>query len=142
LSHEAPPLGFLDFDVPHDDLVRRASDLASAVNARERARAASILDGLLDATVFHFAIENELMEKSSYPLRVVHRTAHDLFIQDLHANAREIVSSGISPRVVDWASARLPDWLRFHMEANDRPLAHHLRRVKATPGTHSVQKLS
>ena len=143
MSHGATPvLDFLDFDAPHDDLVRRASNLDAAVNAGDRTKAASILDGLIDATVFHFAIENELMERSSYPLLAVHRTAHDLFIQDIHASAQEIARSGISPRINDWASGRLQEWLRYHMEENDRPLADHLRRVKATPGTHSVQKLS
>ncbi len=69
------------------------------------------------------------MDRTAYPDRVAHRMAHDLFLQDLHGSAMEIRGQGVTPRVLDWATGRLQQWLRFHMERNDRPLARHLERT-------------
>ena len=79
---------------------------------------------------------------AAYPDRVAHRTAHDLFLQDLAVSAQEIRASGITPRVLDWACGRLPQWLRFHIETNDRPLARHLERVALRRGEAPSQQRS
>jgi hemerythrin-like metal-binding protein len=88
-----------------------------------------LLDGLLEASALHFAFEEEWMDRTAYPDRVAHRTAHDLFLQDLHTSGQEIRASGITPRVLDWACGRLQHWIRFHIEKNDRPLVQHLERA-------------
>lgn len=128
-----PVLDFPGLDAPHADLLQRAADLATAAVARRDREVASILDGLLEATSIHFALEEELMERTGYPERGAHRAAHDLFLQDLHLSAQEIARAGVSPRVLEWATVRLQQWLRFHMETNDRPLTLHLRRVAHAP---------
>jgi hemerythrin len=128
-----PVLDFPGLDAPHADMLHRAAELAQAAGARQASKVASILDGLLDATALHFAFEEELMERTGYPERGAHRAAHDLFLQDLHLSAQEIATSGVSPRVLEWATVRLQQWLRFHMEANDRPLTQHLQRVEHAP---------
>lgn len=128
-----PVLGMPELDGPHADMLSRADDLAAAARSRQARKAATLLDGLVEATALHFAYEEEWMDRTSYPDRVAHRTAHDLFLQDLHACATEIRASGVTPRIVDWATGRLQQWLRFHMEKNDRPLARHLERAAARP---------
>jgi hemerythrin len=130
---DGPVLGLPELDAPHADLLKRAAELAAAANGRQDRRAATILDGLLDATALHFAFEEEWMERTSYPELGAHRAAHDLFLQDLHASAREIARSGVSPRIARWASTRLQQWLRFHMEANDGPLVRFLLRTARPP---------
>jgi hemerythrin len=132
-----PVLGMPELDAPHADLLERADDLAAAARSRQARKAAVLLDGLIEATALHFAYEEEWMDRTAYPDRVAHRTAHDLFLQDLHGNAEAIRGAGITPRVLDWACGRLQQWLRFHMEKNDRPLARHLERspVKRTPAS-------
>jgi hemerythrin-like metal-binding protein len=139
---DGPVLGFPELDAPHADLLRRAADLATAAGARQDRKAASVLDGLVEATVLHFAFEEEWMERTAYPRRGPHRTAHELFLQDLHGCAREIARSGVSPRILEWASVRLQQWLRYHMEANDRPLARYLQRFERSPGTRPTQRRS
>jgi hemerythrin-like metal-binding protein len=128
-----PVLDFPGLDAPHADMLQRAAELASAAVARQDRKVASILDGLLEATALHFAFEEELMERTVYPERGAHRSAHELFLQDLHLSAQEIARAGVSPRILEWATVRLQQWLRFHMEANDRPLALHLQRVAHAP---------
>jgi hemerythrin-like metal-binding protein len=130
---DGPVLGLPELDAPHADLLKRAADLAAAAGARQDGRAATILDGLLEATTLHFAFEDEWMERTSYPARRAHRAAHDLFLQDLHASSREIARAGVTPRIVAWASARLQQWLRYHMEVNDGPLARFLQRAARPP---------
>ncbi|MGA8890951.1 MAG: hemerythrin family protein [Anaeromyxobacteraceae bacterium] len=137
-----PVLDHPDLDAPHADLLARAAELAEAVRARQDRKAATLVDGLLTAAAQHFATEEELMDRTAYPDRVAHRTSHDLFLQDLHGSVREVAVHGVSPRVIEWATGRLQEWLRFHMEQNDRPLAAHLRRVALQRGVHPAPRRS
>ena len=124
-----PVLGMPELDAPHADMLSRADDLAAAARSRQARKTATLLDSLIEATALHFAFEEEWMERTGYPDRAAHRTAHDLFLQDLHASSQEIRAAGVTPRVLDWACGRLQQWLRFHMEKNDRPLARYLERT-------------
>ena len=137
-----PILGIPELDTPHADMLVRADDLAAAARSRQARQASGILDGLIEATALHFAYEDEWMDRTAYPDRVAHRTSHDLFLQDLAVSAEEIRASGITPRILDWACGRLPLWLRFHIEKNDRPLARHLERVALRPGVAPSQQRS
>ncbi len=124
-----PVLGLPELDAPHADMLSRADDLAAAARSRQARKTATLLDSLIEATALHFAFEEEWMDRTGYPDRVAHRTAHDLFLQDLHTSGQEIRASGVTPRVLDWACGRLQQWLRFHMEKNDRPLARYLEHA-------------
>lgn len=137
-----PILGMPELDAPHADLLARVDDLAAAARSRQARKAAGLLHGLIEATALHFAYEDEWMDRTAYPDRVAHRTSHDLFLQDLAVSAQEIRASGITPRVLDWACGRLPQWLRFHIEKNDRPLARHLERAALRRGDAPSQQRS
>jgi hemerythrin len=137
-----PVLGIPELDAPHADMLSRADDLAAAARSRHARKAATVLDSLIEATALHFAYEEEWMDRTAYPDRVAHRTAHDLFLQDLHNSGQEIRASGVTPRVLDWACGRLQHWLRFHIEKNDRPLARHLERTASRRSEAQPQKRS
>lgn len=137
-----PVLGIPELDTPHADLIVRADDLAAAARSRQARKAATLLDGLIEAAALHFAYEDEWMDRTAYPDRVAHRTSHDLFLQDLATSAQEIRAAGITPRVLEWACGRLQLWLRFHMEKNDRPLARHLERAAPRRGAAPSQQRS
>lgn len=125
---EGPVLGIPELDSQHLDMLRRAADLAASTRARRDREAATLLEGFMEATALHFAFEEEWMERTAYPDRGAHRSAHDLFLQDLHASALEMGASGVTPRVAEWAATRLQQWIRYHIEVNDRPLVRHLQR--------------
>ncbi len=137
-----PVLGMPELDAPHADMLSRADDVAAAARSRQARKAATLLDGLIEAAALHFAYEEEWMERTAYPDRVVHRTAHELFLQDLHTSGQEIRAAGVTPRVLDWACGRLQHWLRFHIEKNDRPLARHLERTSPRRSAPQPQKRS
>jgi hemerythrin len=128
-------VGWAEIDAQHEDLLRRARSLRAIVQARDETSALEALDAMLEATVLHFAYEEDLMERTQYPERVRHRGAHDLFLQDLHALATEMADAGFTAEVETWATERMPEWLSFHIQTNDAPLARHLlhARVRGAP---------
>jgi hemerythrin len=127
--HPELAVGWEEIDRQHHDLVRQAAALGACVRRRDAAGAAASLDALLEATVRHFLTEEELMERSQYGERSAHRGAHDLFLQDLHALSTELAGRGLTAGVEEWALVRMPEWLTFHIQTNDAPLARHLRRT-------------
>jgi hemerythrin-like metal-binding protein len=124
------PAPWADIEQQHDDLLRRARSLRAAVEARDEAGALEAHDGLLEATILHFKFEEDLMERTGYPERVRHRGAHDLFLQDLHALGSELADAGLTAEVETWATERMPEWLSFHIQTNDAPLARHLQQAR------------
>src|SRR5512137_2206565 len=129
------PLPWAEIEQQHDDLIRRARSLRADVQARDEGAALEALDEMLEATVLHFKFEEDLMERTGYPERVRHRGAHDLFLQDLYALATEMADAGLTAEVETWATERMPEWLSFHIQTNDAPLARHLQhaRVRGQP---------
>lgn len=133
-----PVTGWEEIDSQHADLIRRAAELKARVEARDAAGACAVLEGFLEATLRHFATEEELMERSQYPERTAHKGAHDLFVCDLYALASELAESGLGAVVEDWAVVRMPGWLAFHIQTNDQPLVRHLMRSRKAHASRSA----
>jgi hemerythrin-like metal-binding protein len=118
-------------DAHHDAMLRRIAELARNVDEEDAAGAAVALAGLWEETVSHFAAEDVMMEEHLYPERVAHRSAHHLFLEDLRELMRLVAEYGISAEVSEWALQRLPGWVKFHIQANDAPLAQFALRRSA-----------
>lgn len=120
LNHEA-------LDAQHADLFKRIREvtlrLDSPAPLLEEAVAA-----LADALVTHLAAEERIMDEVLYPERVRHKSAHELFMADFNQFRSQLQASGPTPVVQDWLRRRIPDWLRFHITVNDRPLGAFLAR--------------
>jgi hemerythrin-like metal-binding protein len=131
-SDEDLRIGHGMLDAHHDAMLARIAELASHVQEEDAAGAAVALAALWDETVSHFAAEDVMMEEHLYPERAAHRSAHHLFLEDLRELMRLVAEVGISAEVGEWALQRLPDWVKFHIQANDAPLAQYaLRRTAA-----------
>jgi hemerythrin len=124
-------VGHDEIDAQHETLVRRFGDVRQAVGAADSAALGAALARLWDATVGHFATEDALMEELAYPERAAHRAAHQLFLEDLKALLREREGHGVSEEVSSWSLHRLPEWLTFHIQTNDAPLARFIARKNA-----------
>lgn len=118
-------------DAHHDVLLARIDELARQVEADDAAGAATSLATLWDEMVVHFAAEDALMEEHAYPERVAHRRAHHLFLEDLKRLAQDVQEHGITAEIAEWAQQRMPDWVKFHIQANDAPLAQYVVRRTA-----------
>ncbi len=124
-------VGHPEIDAQHRTMLRLVADVHRCIAAEDAAAARQALAALWDETVAHFATEEALMEESAYPERNPHRTAHQLFLEDLKALIREIDQQGITEEVGAWALQRVPEWITFHVETNDAPLGRYLARRSA-----------
>ncbi len=127
-------VGWEEIDSQHKEILVRLGDLHDRVEKGDELGAQAALSALSDTMVLHFATEQDLMERSSYPDRAGHASAHDLFLQDLRALSVELEEQGLTPRVGDWVRNRMTEWLTFHIKANDLPLGRHLARLRHRSG--------
>lgn len=124
-------VGHPEIDAQHRALLRIIEEVHRAAGAGDRAVTRQALAALWDESVGHFATEEALMEEHAYPERNAHRTAHHLFLEDLKALLTELDANGLGDEVVGWATQRVPEWIAFHVETNDAPLARYLARRTA-----------
>ena len=118
-------------DAQHRAIWKQLVEVHRNVGAEDREGTRLALRALWDEVVAHFATEEAFMEDAAYPERNAHRTAHLLFLEDLKELGRELDHDGLSQEVVSWALQRIPEWIAFHVETNDVPLARYLARRAA-----------
>jgi hemerythrin len=124
-------VGHDDIDAQHEAILRRFGEARHALGAADSAALGVALARIWDDMVGHFATEEALMDELAYPERAAHRTAHHLFLEDLKALLRERETQGITEDVASWSLRRLPEWLAFHIQTNDGPLARYAARKTA-----------
>ena len=128
-------VGWGEIDAQHEEIMVRVADLHDRVEQGDEFGAQAALSALSDTVVLHFATEQDLMERSSYPERSAHKGAHDLFLQDLQALSAELDEVGLTEEVKDWVRTRMTEWITFHIRTNDLPLGRHLARLRHRSGT-------
>lgn len=110
-------------DTDHKMLVSLINQLADAIAAGEaRALVASVLNGLLDYTVYHFGREEAMMAACAYPGLAAHRQVHADLLRRLHALRdayRDNPDDGLESRVL----AFMKTWLADHILGHDRQYA-------------------
>ncbi len=110
-------------DTDHKMLVSLINQLADAIAAGEaRAIVASVLNGLLDYTVYHFGREETMMAACSYSGLPAHRQIHVELVEQLNALHDAYIGGeddGIEARVLDFMNA----WLAGHILGHDQHYA-------------------
>ena len=122
-----------ELDRQHAEVFRRLEAAALALEGT-RAAAERAAREAVESIVAHLAAEEQLMDESLYPERARHRAAHELFAADLLRLRDELFANGATPNVRDGLLRRVPEWFRFHILANDVPLAAFLARRRRQPG--------
>jgi hemerythrin len=79
---------------------------------------------LADYTRYHFASEESLMQKTSYPSLVPHRSQHRLFVEKIEKFQRELDAGNSSQSIA--ISDFLNDWLLNHIQKTDRQYSGHM----------------
>ena len=117
-------------DEQHAEVFRRIDALGDALRGppEDVEPAAS---ALADALVTHLATEERIMDDTLYPERSRHRSAHELFMADFLQFRNRLRDEGPTADARDWATRRIPEWLRFHISVNDFPLGVYLARLAA-----------
>jgi len=124
-------------DQQHAALLATLEEAARAARADDLAGVRAQVDALGDALMAHFAAEEAFMGESLYPERARHKVAHDLFLLDFAEFGRELEGHGLGDLAVQWITARIPEWFRFHIAVNDAPLGRYLaaRGFRPRPAT-------
>ena len=128
-----------ELDRQHAEVFRRLEAAALAL-AGTRAASERAVREVVEAVVAHLAAEERLMDEALYPDRARHRAAHELFAADLLRLRDELVANGATANVRDGLLRRVPEWFRFHILANDVPLAAFLARRRPQPGDVRVRR--
>jgi len=121
-----------ELDPEHVNVFRLLDEVTRAADAAPNELRRRMTE-FADALVAHLRHEERVMEESSYPDRVRHRTSHDLLVSDVLLLQAELEAQGPTPRVVEAVKTRVPEWLRFHTRVNDGPLGEHLARHGPNP---------
>ena len=79
--NDAFSVGFNGIDEQHRWLFSATNRLYDELNkeARDRAVIADVIEGLMDYTMNHFIIEEELFQRYGYPQAQAHKALHDQF---------------------------------------------------------------
>jgi len=112
-------LGIESIDRQHRWLVDATNRLHDEVQSPSPCHATigEILDGLMDYTMNHFIVEEELFTRLGYPHSVAHKAEHDGFTQ----RAMQLLTGFENGEAVGLdALAFLKDWLAHHILCVDR----------------------
>jgi len=124
-------VGHEEIDAQHQAMLSCLAELGSRLEGGDAGGSTAVLESLWRETVAHLALEEELMNSLLYPERDAHRTAHQLFLQDVQGLMRLVAEQGPTEEALA-RRARILDWFAYHIEANDLPLARFLSRRAAS----------
>ncbi len=113
-------------DQQHQELFRLVNSLHDGiVSGRAEEAITTSLDGLARYVAQHFAVEEELMQKSAYPAAAAHLAEH----RKLTAEATKIISDYRSGKVTlsVTLSMFLVNWLNHHIREVDQRMISFVR---------------
>jgi hemerythrin len=112
-------IGVAEIDAQHRRLFSLADELHAAMNSgKGKAVIEQVLQNLVNYTKTHFAAEERLMQRCSYPDLAPHKTQHDELTKRVVQLQQEFQAGRamITIEVMQFLS----DWLRQHIGGSDR----------------------
>ena len=73
--------GIEEIDNQHRQLLGYLNELGAAIRFKDQGKITSVLDGLSDYTMSHFAFEETLMEEAEYKYLGPHKHVHQMLIK-------------------------------------------------------------
>ncbi len=114
-------VGFKDIDEQHAkfiEIVNELHDAAKEGKAKEKIN--EVIEFLGDYTVTHFATEEKLMDKYSYPDSAAHKAQHKAFIEVFKKFKSDLSSGKASLSLVLEIKTKIYDWLINHIKNTDK----------------------
>ena len=130
ISQAAVAIDPIELAAQHDELTRRARELATAIR-RGDANLDRQLDFLQEYAVAHFGAEEEQMLAAGYPGTVRHRAEHDRFVDDLLDLSDAYEKKGRAAFEHLDAEVWLSTWLDRHVGGTDAELTRWLAGRRA-----------
>ncbi|WP_444917229.1 bacteriohemerythrin [Microbulbifer sp. JMSA003] len=112
-------------DEQHRRIVDYINELDLAHIENDKERISKVLIGLADYTSTHFDFEEDLMERSGYPLSDTHKKVHRSFVAQIdsyveqHENGKDITRRLMSD---------LKIWLTNHIKNDDKDYSPYVRK--------------
>lgn len=103
-------------DDQHKGIVGFINDLHDAATTGDRDKVSTVLGGLINYTVSHFAFEEDMLEQHNYALIGAHKKVHEAFInrinkyKDDHDKGKNVALA---------LSGELQIWLSSHIKNED-----------------------
>jgi hemerythrin len=113
-----------EIDNQHKEMFKKFNDFQSAYSlGKAQQDIGPIFTFLDDYVKFHFAMEEELQVRHSYPGYKAHKEEHDSFIHNLKKMEKQLDTSGVTSPLVIQANMALVSWLFGHIKGTDREFA-------------------
>ena len=120
--------GVETIDNQHKEIFRRIDALLEACReGKGRAKVGETIAFLGDYVVNHFADEEKIQRKYSYPDYPSHKSQHDKFIQDFSVLKKEFDEEGPSLGMVITVNRVVSEWLVRHIKKVDRAMAEYVK---------------
>lgn len=119
-------IGIAEIDEQHQWLVNLTNQLHETMSACEpdNERIGDILEQLIDYTMNHFIVEEELFERLGYPETDAHKAQHNVFCQKI----MELLGRHDSGETVGVETLDLlKNWLLHHICKVDKAYVEHFR---------------
>ncbi len=124
--------GYATIDEQHQELFARADTLIDAMmQGKAAAEMRQLVIFLGDYCRDHFAMEEQLMAKTKYPMALNHGQAHRVFEQRFKAIEQVLAEKGPTAKVVLDTKDLIRGWLVEHIGTVDVKLANFLRTARA-----------
>ena len=108
--------GIKEIDNQHRQLLDYLNELGGAITFGDKKKTASVLDGLSDYTLSHFAFEEALMEEAEYKYSGPHKHVHQMLIKKVTGFDSKLKSGD---EIGEELYAFLRRWLINHIQRDD-----------------------
>ncbi|HUW98989.1 MAG TPA: bacteriohemerythrin [Acidiferrobacter sp.] len=127
-------------DDQHRRIVGYINDMHDNIERRNRAVLIGIIDNMITYTLTHFAFEEGLMARASYPALAEHKLVHESFAKRMRYHKKQFHAGKDVTRQV---MGDLQVWLISHIKEDDRdygPLVREMLAREAVPEKSWVKK--
>ena len=88
------------------------------------------LDEYIDHVKVHFSNEERLMKKYDFPSYEMHKTAHDMFLDDINYAITQWKNFGDIKKIINFIY-KSPEWIVLHINTVDVPTSMYIAKKMA-----------
>ena len=113
-------------DNQHRQIVDFINKLDEATQNHDASVIGHVVEGVLNYTVTHFELEEELMQQAGFPGLKAHQQAHEFFMRKVAVLRGRFVAG---EDVASLLQSMLKGWLVSHIKGEDREYIEAVRKV-------------
>jgi hemerythrin len=118
--------GIDEVDIQHRKLVGLINTLFDSISLKDRKVVLNqTLTELVNYTIYHFKLEEELMKKRNYPHYLSHKGEHTMFVENVNKHISNLKTDD-TKALLDVINF-LKDWLLKHILVSDKKYAEAFR---------------